>query len=151
MRIDDCKVQIHSDGSMATVYRVATGYEGRGYTNLDEVPIHLRESLYAVPSNDLRDAFFCSQHAALQMIDWLSRQQEEQRRLSRSISLAAVGAKIDSNTLASMTEERFADELAALTMADEKRKADKARAEAFRKEQAKAEQERIAELEKGTP
>ena len=34
----------------------------------------------------------------------------------------------------------------------EKRKADKARAEAFRKEQeAKAEQERIAELEKGTP
>ena len=56
------------------------------------------------------------------------REQEEQRRLvlvrSRSSSLAAVGAKIDSNTLASMTDERFAEELAALTKADEKRKAD---------------------------
>ena len=72
-RVDDCNVQIHSDGSRATVYRVATGYMGRGYVTLDEVPLHLRQYLYAVPGNDWRDAFFRSRQAALQMIDWIGR------------------------------------------------------------------------------
>ena len=72
-RVDDCNVQIHSDGSRATVYRVATGYMGRGFVTLDEVPLHLRQYLYAVPGNDWRDAFFRSRQAALQMIDWLGR------------------------------------------------------------------------------
>ena len=73
-RVDDCHMQIHSDGSMATVFRVATGYFGRGYVSLDEVPLHLRQYLYAVPANDMRDAFFRSRQAALQMMDWMRKQ-----------------------------------------------------------------------------
>ena len=73
-RVDDCDVQINPDGSRATVYRVATVYIGRGFVTLDEVPVHLRQYLYAVPGNDLRDAFFRSRQAALQMIDWLGSQ-----------------------------------------------------------------------------
>lgn len=73
-RVDDCNVQIHSDGSRATVFRVATGYFGRGYVSLDEVPIHLRQYLYAVPGNDWRDAFFRSERDALRMIEWMRKQ-----------------------------------------------------------------------------
>jgi hypothetical protein len=70
-RVKDINVQIHSDGSRATVFRVATGYFGRGYVSLDEVPLHLRQDLYAVPWNDHRDAFFRSQNGAERMIDWM--------------------------------------------------------------------------------
>lgn len=70
-RVDDCNVQIHSDGSRATMFRVATGYFGRGYVSLDEVPLHLRQDLYAVPGNDHRDAFFRSQNGANRMIEWM--------------------------------------------------------------------------------
>jgi hypothetical protein len=71
--VDDCNVQIHSDGSRATVYRVATGCMGRGFVAIDDVPLHLRQYLYAVPGNDWRDAFFRSRQAALTMVEWLTR------------------------------------------------------------------------------
>ena len=69
--INASSVQIHDDGGCVVLYRAATRRMGRGWASINEVPRHLRASLYAVKNNDWQDAYFRSPELAAEMLHYL--------------------------------------------------------------------------------